>query len=259
MQITGGSQGRYRDAVTSGTVKGRRDAPPRDFSVYPPVVSVGRPPWWLMALSAVVTVLVAWNLLAGGVLGRLDARVSAVVAEWGLRHGHGYPVVWLFTQLGGRAFILVVLGALVAWLGWRRRTVRPLLRVLLALVLLTGVIYAFKYGMGRTAPAYPGSYFHRDGTSFPSGHVANAVLMWGLARWQAVEYGMAPRLQRTFWGLSLAGPALAGAAMVALNFHWVTDAVVGAAVGVLLLGVVHTLDGVGLSLWVRARAGRTSA
>lgn len=212
-----------------------------------------------MALAAVVTGLVCWNLLAGGVLGRLDARVSAVVAAWDLRHGHGYPAVWLFTQLGGRAFILVVLAVLVGWLGWRRRTVRPLLRVLVALVLLTGVIYAFKYGMGRTAPAYPGSFFHRNGISFPSGHVANAVLMWGLARWQAVEYGLAARLQRLFWALSVAGPVLAGAAMVALNFHWITDAVVGAAVGVLLLGVVHTLDAVGLSLWVRARAGRQSA
>jgi membrane-associated phospholipid phosphatase len=131
--------------------------------------------------------------------------------------------------------------------------------VLVALALLTGVIYAFKYGMGRTAPAYPGSFFHRNGTSFPSGHVANAVLMWGLARWQAVQYGLAAPWQRGFAFLSVAGPVLAGVAMVALNFHWVTDAVVGAAVGVLLLGVVHTLDAVGLSLWVRARAGRDSA
>lgn len=245
--------------MTRGVLQGRRDAPSRGLSSAPPVVSVGRPPWWLMALSAVVTVLVCWNLLTGGVLGRLDARVSSVVAGWGLRNGRGYPVVWLFTQLGGRAFILVVLAALVGWLAWRRRTVRPLIRVLVALVLLTGVVYAFKYGMGRTAPAYPGSFFHRDGTSFPSGHVANAVLMWGLARWQAVEYGLPTPMQRLFWALSVAGPVLAGAAMVALNFHWITDAVVGGAVGVLLLGVVHTLDVAGLSLWVRARAGRQSA
>lgn len=223
------------------------------------MVSVGRPPWWLVAGCVVVTALVSWNLLAGGVLGRLDDRVSAVVAGWNLRNGHAYPLVWLVTQLGGRGFILIVLAVLVGWLGWRRRTVRPLLRVLVALALLTGVVYAFKFGMGRTAPTYPGSYFHRDGASFPSGHVANATLMWGLARWQAVEYGLAAGWQRLFWGLSVAGPVLAGAAMVALNFHWVTDAVVGAAVGVVLLGVVHALDGAGVSLWVRARAGRTSA
>lgn len=224
----------------------------------PPVVSVGRPSWWLMALAAVVAVAVSVDLLDGAWLLHLDLRVSRLVDGWDLRHGHGYWAVWLFTQLGGRGFILAVLAVLTGWLAWRRRTLLPAVRVLAALALLTAVIYAFKYGMGRTAPEYPGSFFHRDGSSFPSGHVANAVLMWGLALWQAVEYGLAPVVQRSFRVLSVFGPVAAGLAMVALNFHWVTDIVVGGAVGVLLLGVVHTLDAVALSLWVRARAGRDS-
>jgi membrane-associated phospholipid phosphatase len=48
-----------------------------------------------------------------------------------------------------------------------------------------------------------------------------------------------------------------GVAMVALDFHWVTDAVVGAAVGILLLGVVHLLDEHVLSRWLHGRAGVT--
>jgi membrane-associated phospholipid phosphatase len=52
---------------------------------------------------------------------------------------------------------------------------------------------------------------------------------------------------------------LTGLSMISLNFHWVTDAVVGAALGVLLLGVVHALDAFVLSRWVRARAGRQTA
>jgi membrane-associated phospholipid phosphatase len=47
--------------------------------------------------------------------------------------------------------------------------------------------------------------------------------------------------------------------VVSLDFHWVTDTVVGACVGILLLGVVHALDEVVLSRWVRARAGRPTA
>jgi hypothetical protein len=47
--------------------------------------------------------------------------------------------------------------------------------------------------------------------------------------------------------------------MVSLDFHWVTDAVVGGAVGILLLGVVHGLDAIVLSRYVRARAGRATA
>jgi undecaprenyl-diphosphatase len=150
-----------------------------------------------------------------------------------------------------------VLAVLVAYLGWRRQTWLPLARVLLALALLTLAVYAVKSAVGRTAPSYPGSFFfHNDGASFPSGHVANAVLMWGVARWQAVEYVLPAGVQRAFWLLSVAAPVLAGAAMVSLDFHWVTDAVAGAAVGILLLGVVHALDAAVLSRWVRVRAGR---
>ena len=220
---------------------------------------MGRPPRWLVLLSGIVTVAVTVDLLTRGVLERMDLRVSEVVSAWELDDSGAYWPVWAVTQLGGRGFILIVLAGLVGYLGWRFRTVVPLVRVLLALVLLTVVVYSFKYGTGRTAPAYPGSFFHRDGASYPSGHVANAVLMWGVARWQVVEYRLASWLQRTVWGLSVAGPVATGIAMVSLDFHWITDAVVGAAVGILLLGVVHALDAAVVSRWLGARAGRSSA
>jgi hypothetical protein len=222
-------------------------------------VSAGRPPWWLVGLALLVTVAVTADLLGRGALERMDLRVSEIVSDWGLRDSPAYPVVWLLTQLGGRVFLLAVLAVVVGYLAYRRRTVLPLLRVLIGLGLLTAVVYGFKYGTGRTAPAYPGSFFHRDGASYPSGHVANAVLMWGIARWQAVEYGLPGWLQRLFWWLGVAGPVVAAVAMVALDFHWVTDAVAGAAVGIVLLGVVHALDALVLSRFARAPAGRTPA
>jgi hypothetical protein len=223
------------------------------------VIGVGRPPWWLLLLAAVVTVAVTVDLLNRGRLERMDLRVSEVVSVWDLRHSGAYWFVWLFTQAGGRGFILLVLTGLVGWLAVRQRTLVPLVRVLVALALLTAVVYSFKWGTGRTAPAYPGSFFHRDGASYPSGHVANAVLMWGVARWQAVEFGLPARVQRATWLLSILGPVATGVAMVALDFHWVTDALVGVTVGLLLLGVVHALDALVMSRWVRARAGRSTA
>lgn len=221
------------------------------------VSSSGRPAWWVVLTALVVGALVTADVLARGWLEGMDLRVSDVIGGWGLRDSAAFPLVWVVTQLGGRVTILVVLAALVGHLAWRRRTWLPLVRVLLALGLLTVAVYAIKQGTGRTAPGYPGVFFfHADGQSFPSGHVANAVLMWGIARWQAVEYGLPARVQRAFWLLSVVGPVASGAAMVSLNFHWLTDAVVGACVGVVLLGVVHALDAMVLSRWVRARAGR---
>ncbi|WP_244277229.1 phosphatase PAP2 family protein [Geodermatophilus obscurus] len=244
--------------MTSGAVRRRPGASSSDAAAGPEV-PVGRPPRWLVLLSGIVTVAVTVDLLTRGVLERMDLRVSEVVSVWDLKDSAAYWPVWAVTQLGGRGFILIVLAGLVGYLGWRFRTVVPLVRVLLALVLLTAVVYSFKYGTGRTAPAYPGSFFHRDGASYPSGHVANAVLMWGVARWQVVQYRLAAWVQQTARVLSVAGPVATGVAMVSLDFHWVTDAVVGAAVGILLLGVVHVVDHVVVSRWPGARAGRSSA
>jgi membrane-associated phospholipid phosphatase len=222
-------------------------------------VSIGRPQWWALILAVVVAGLVTADLLSRGPLERLDLRASEIISDWALRDSAAFPAVWVLTQFGGRVTILVVLAALVGYLAWRRQTWLPLVRVLMALGLLTVVVYGIKIGIGRTAPGFPGSFlFHEDGASFPSGHVANAVLMWGVARWQAVEYGLPARVQRAFWLLSVAGPVVTGLAMVSLDFHWITDAVVGGAVGLLLLGVVHGLDAVVLSRWVRGRGRQTA-
>jgi len=256
--VTARSRSRYRDPVASPAVQPTADPAGGAPSSRPgPVIGVGRPPWWVLVLSALVTLGVTIDLLNQGWLEHVDLAVSDVVKGWDLRHSDAYWGVWVFTQAGGRGFILIVLAGLVGWLAVRRRTLVPLFRVLVALALLTAVVYAFKWGTGRTAPAYPGSFFHREGASYPSGHVANAVLMWGVARWTVVEYGLAPWTQRSAWLLSVLGPLATGVAMVALDFHWVTDAVVGLAVGLLLLGVVHALDALVVSRWPRASAGRT--
>ncbi|MGY1742595.1 MULTISPECIES: phosphatase PAP2 family protein [unclassified Blastococcus] len=245
--------------MTSGVVRRSPGAPSggRPVPEHPPVVSTGRPPWWALVAALVVGTLLTVDLLLHGLTRDVDGWVSDTVGGWGLRDSAAYDPLYWVTQIGGRGTVLVVLVALVGTLAVRQRTLRPLLRVVVALVLLTVAVYSLKYAIGRTAPGHAGDFLHHpDGQSFPSGHLANAVLLWGVARWQAVQYGLAPWLQRLFWGLAVVGPVLCALAMIALDFHWLSDAVVGAAVGVVLLGVVHALDAKVLSRWVGARAGR---
>jgi membrane-associated phospholipid phosphatase len=207
-----------------------------------------------------VTALLTVDLLAGGWVARLDEAVAGVLGAWDLRDGPAYPLLWLATQFGGRAVLAIVLLAVAGLAARRTRSGRPLVQAVLALAVLAVVVYAVKLGIGRTAPASPGgSSFDGDGTSFPSGHVANAVVVWGVVRWQAVAARSRPVVQRLAVALAVGGPVVAGASMLVLDFHWLSDVVAGAAVGVSCLGVVHALDGVVLSLWVRARAGRRSA
>jgi membrane-associated phospholipid phosphatase len=239
-------------AVTSGP-DGRAGRP---AAVRPSPVGVGRPPWWLVAAGAAVAGLVAVGLASGGWLLRLDQRVAAATGVAGLRTGVPRLLLELASQCGGRAVLAVVLLAVAGRAAWRQRTARPLVRAVLALVLLTAVVGAVKLGTGRPAP---GSFSSRGGSSFPSGHVANAVVVWGVVRWTAVASGAPAAVQRLTARLAVAAPVVAGAAMLLLGFHWLSDVVAGVAVGVSLLGVVHALDGVVLSLWVRARAGRRTA
>ncbi len=116
-----------------------RDA---DRTEAPSVVSAGRPPWWLLVTAVLAGGLVTADLFTGGRTERLDLRVSAVVSDWNLVDSAAFPLVWAVNQVGGRATILVVLAGLVGCLAWRRRTWLPLIRVLLALALLTATVYA---------------------------------------------------------------------------------------------------------------------
>ncbi len=210
-----------------------------------------RPSPVLVLVSFAVAIGLTLDLILAGPVSRFDEVVADLVGGW--RVGDSqilYGICWTITQIGGqRVLILVVMAVLVGYLCWTRRTLQPLVRTLLALLLLTITVYAFKYGLGRTAPAYPGSYLHRGGQSYPSGHTANAVLMWGLATWLAVYYGLPARVQRLFATLFVVSPIASAVTMLLLNFHWVTDLFTGAAVGVILLWVVHVVFDGPLGRW----------
>lgn len=211
-----------------------------------------RPSLALVLVSFAVATGLTVDLILGGPMSRFDDFVSDRVGAWGVRDNPiGYAFSWTITQVGGqRVLILVVMAALVGYLCWTRRTLQPLARTLLALALLTVTVYAFKYGLGRTAPEYPGgSYLFRGAASYPSGHTANAVLMWGLATWLAVYYGLPARVQRLFATLFIGSPIASAVTMLLLNFHWVTDLFTGAAVGVILLWVVHAVFDGPLGRW----------
>jgi membrane-associated phospholipid phosphatase len=185
----------------------------------------------------------AWitiDVLHFGPWTRLDADASGVIAGWHL-HDVPYPrdVVYPLTLFGKRASILVVIGGLVLSIAYVRRTWQPLLRFVVALGLLAVVIYAFKWGVGRTAPTVDS--LHTGGSSYPSGHVPNALLMWGLAAWLAAEYEIVEWLRRTLNVLRFLAPACAFLGMALLDYHWVSDLVAGVAFGVLLLRLMHLI------------------
>ncbi|HVX45172.1 MAG TPA: phosphatase PAP2 family protein, partial [Mycobacteriales bacterium] len=176
----------------------------------------------MVVLAAAVVVWITLDVLWGGPWTRLDARVSDTVLPWGLRRAP-WPkdAVYVLTMFGGRVPIVIGIGLLVVLLAAFRRSLQPLLRFAVALGILTVVVYAFKWGVGRTAPVI--DELHAGGTSYPSGHVPNAILTWGLAAWLAVDYRLPGWAQRLLAGLRFAGPVFAGTGMLLLDWHWFSD------------------------------------
>jgi membrane-associated phospholipid phosphatase len=79
---------------------------------------------------------------------------------------------------------------------------------------------------------------HAGGASYPSGHVANAVLIWGLL-WFAAQHDAVPaQLRRVLGVVRWFGPVCIVLGMGMLDYHWVTDFVAGGCVGVVLLCAV---------------------
>jgi membrane-associated phospholipid phosphatase len=213
--------------------------------------------------------LLAWSLLlllvtADVVLRGPLSRLDQGLADWLRahldlrklhhlgRHQKGEIALVALLQFGAPAVYAVVVPYLVV-VSARRRTLRPLVRLAVLGVLLVSVVYAAKLGFGRTQPVQD-EFWTSEGRSYPSGHTANATVTWGLVAWVTAEYGP-PALRRVTGVLRWLAPLLTAAAMVLLVYHWLTDVIAGAAVGVLLLALLHTLDRWALAHWPDAYGG----
>lgn len=196
-------------------------------------------PVWAVVGSAAVTVLIAVDVVRHGPLSTVDRHLSSQMLDWGLRykpwpHRLLTPGLWF----GQRGTVLTGATLLALLAVRRRRTVEPLVRLFVALCALSVVVYAFKLGLGRNAPIGdargqpPGS-----GASFPSGHTANAVLLWGLAQSTASRARMNRRLQMLIAAGRWSAPWIVSAVMVLLDYHWLTDLVAGMTIGIVLLWV----------------------
>jgi hypothetical protein len=196
----------------------------------------GIPPWWLAALAVAVLVLTTLDVAHHGALSHLDAAVSRRMIDWDLRHNHvAKPFIYVLTLFGQRGVVLSISIPVVCYLTWRTRSSEFLVRYLLALVLLTVTVYALKGTVIRPAPI-PGKHDGMD--SYPSGHLANAILVWGLVAWSAVRAGAAAALARALGIMRTIAPPAVFVGMTLLDYHWFSDFVGGACLGVILLPVV---------------------
>jgi membrane-associated phospholipid phosphatase len=129
----------------------------------------------------------------------------------------------------------------------------PLVRLAVLAGVTASVVLALKYGVGRPAPS--GVQGPEAFRSYPSGHTATAVILWGTLYSVVAEYPRYAVSRRVAWLLSWLAPLMVMVGMVLRDYHWVTDLVASAALCTVLLQA----ERLALGHWRSARRGSVSA
>jgi membrane-associated phospholipid phosphatase len=211
----------------------------------------------LLAAALVVFVLVTLDVLLGGPLTHLDHAVSAWARSTGLP-GPGWSRPWQreadqVVNFGDREVVGVIAVVAIGWICLRERTVLPLVRLAVLAGVAASIVLALKYGIARHAPS--GVNGPEAFRSYPSGHTATAVILWGTLYSVAEEYPDRAVSRQVAWLLSWLAPLTVMVGMVVRDYHWVTDLVGAAALCTVLLQA----ERLALGHWRGARRGSESA
>jgi membrane-associated phospholipid phosphatase len=194
---------------------------------------------WLIAVAATV---VGYALLTAAVVaGWPFADVDRYLAERYLVP-LGSPLRWpvvLYVLIGQGVPASTVAALYAGWRARRTRSWAPVMMFALALLLLNVSVGIMKHATGRLGPKVTDQVHTvlAGGTIFPSGHAANAVVMYGLVAM------IAPPARRRIAGILAVVIAVpVGLGTVAVNTHWLTDVVGGWLGGALVLLVLPVLS-----------------
>ncbi|SOD61801.1 Membrane-associated phospholipid phosphatase [Streptomyces zhaozhouensis] len=235
----------------------RLEQEPRPPDVPTPVMSRTR--LGLLWLTAAIYAAIVAAVCTTTWLVRLDWQVMLFrpYKQWPELHAF----LDYFVVLGQRGPTAVLIAAWLGWRCWRQRTLRPLLVMACALLLLNLSVGAAKIGMGREGPHYATTIGSNEmwltGDIFPSGHTANAVVTWGILAYLATT----PTARRTLLVIASVFALGVGATTVYLGTHWVSDVLLGWAAGLLILlalpwsePLITRIDTAVLRRWNRAQA-----
>ena len=204
-----------------------------------------------VAVCAVVTGILVWQVVGWGALSRFD--VSAARAARRLRPNR--DLFEITVMLGLRGIILTVCLPFLAWTSWRARSWRAIGGFLLVLLFETGLVGVLKVAVGRSFP-YQGDMVLEAGyLAFPSGHAGNVVALWGYCAWWCSRGNTA--LRRVLWSLVVLFTATVGVSSWLIRTHWPTDLAAGFALGgIALVTVVAVMRAVEVSRPASATPGR---
>lgn len=207
--------------------------------------------WWfdvaLVAAFALVTLAVWLRLTAG-----LDEAVARFCVEHFREVPAWYWPLRVLNYFGQGLIVSILLPGVLTVLVWRRiRSWRAVLPWACAFALSYLTIGPIKMLTGRLAPKNqrpnavelfnaPDPDGKDMAISFPSGHVANAIMWWGII--VVLLAVLVPLTTRQRAWIRIVPPVVVLGTTTMLAFHWVTDGLAALALGLLLSRLLQRVN-----------------
>lgn len=187
-------------------------------------------------------VLVTLDVINKGLLYGVDQFVADLTRP--KLSGFTNFLVLRIDDLGLRWITALILLVTAGLISRRFRSFRPLNLAFLSLVFLNMFVGASKIFFGRCKAREDFDIcMFSGGMAYPSGHVANALVTWGLVAYIIFRYTHRAPFEglRFYWLVAVITIAV-GAASLLRNTHWFTDLLGGVFLGGAILVLVVAID-----------------
>ena len=153
--------------------------------------------------------------------------------------------------VAGQAVCLPVLALVAVVLAWRHRTWHPVVVAVAAEAGFFLVVGGLKVVLGRTSPSVGDGRFFSGGVlehgwygiAYPSGHAAEAILIYGTAAYLLSRYAHPDTRVRGRLAVIVTAIVVNSLGVAYyLGYHWPTDLLAGALTGGIVLRVIVDVD-----------------
>ena len=187
-------------------------------------------------------VLVTLDIIFKGLLWRVDQFVADLNRP--KLSGLGEFIVLRIDDLGLRWVTASILLTMAILVGRRFSSWRPFNLALLSLIFLNLFVGVAKIFFGRCKAREDFDIcLFTDGMAYPSGHISNALVTWGLFAYIIFRYTHRAPFEglRLYWLVAVITIAV-GVASLLRNTHWFTDLIGGMFLGGAILILVVAID-----------------
>lgn len=197
--------------------------------------------WVALLLSAIVFIVLTWNVIANGPLLRWDQPLAESLHQYALNSSELEHSLMVFSFYLGRELVAVITAVAVI-VFWRKKDWQKLALMLIGVGGGSLIWVGFSFLFGRQRPQFDNPVWHPlPWGGFPSGHALVAVATFSLLAYFLWQRTLSPWKRVLIITVAVIITLLIGYSRLYLGAHYISDIVAGYAFGIFWTALVFLL------------------